>query len=110
MAKLKRALRTFDSASLTSSPQSVGAVVPFVVTKAAIINTSDVDVLIGDGSSDEDIRVPANGTVNIAEGHNVQGTNRTTDDCVFYKNVQLDITQVTGSGTGTIIINLLGIN
>lgn len=110
MAKLKRALRTFDSASLTSSPQSVGAVVPFIVTKAVIINKSDVDVLIGDGSSDDDIRVPTGKTVSIDEGHNVQGTNRTTDDCVFYENVQLDITQVTAAGTGTITINLLGIN
>ncbi len=109
MSKLSRALRTFDAASLTGSPQAIGAVIPFITTKVSIINTSDVDVLIGDGSSDDDIRVPANGSMNIGEGQQ-NFSNRGTNAVVFLKNVQLDITQVTGTGTGTIIINLLGID
>lgn len=107
MAKLKRALRTFDSASLTANFQNIGAVVDFAVSKAAIINTSDVDVLITDQSTDDDIRVPANSTVNVGEGISSYGQQRSTG-IVFHANTQLQIKQVTAAGTGTIVINLFG--
>ncbi|MDC7243657.1 MAG: hypothetical protein PQJ44_06950 [Sphaerochaetaceae bacterium] len=94
---------------MTGSPQSIGAVIPFITTKVTLINTSNVDVLVGDGSTDDDIRIPANGSVSIAEGQQ-SFNNRTTNAVVFLKNTQLDITQVSGAGTGTIIINLLGID
>jgi len=107
MAKLKRALRTFDSASLTGTPQNLGAVIDFAVSKAAIINTSDVDVLISDGSTEDDIRVPANATVNVGEGVSSYGQQRSTG-IVFSANTQLQIEQVTGAGTGDIVLNLFG--
>lgn len=107
MALLKRALRTFDSADLDGTYKNIGPTVDFFTTKAALINKSDVDVLIADGSDEDDIRVPANGTVNIGEGLHPQSGKNNIDD-VFIKGVQLTITQVTGSGTGTIILNLFG--
>ena len=110
MSKLYRALRTFDTASLTGSYQDIGAVVPFVVTKAIFINDSDVHVLITDGSSQEDLQIPDGQQVKIEEGHNATGTRRNTDDCVFLKNTQLQIKQFTGAGTGYIVILLLGID
>lgn len=102
----QRALRTFDAASLTGSFQDVGAAVTFAVWRGIFINASDVDVLITDQSSEEDIRVPANGTVNIAEL--TFPSSQRSDRPLFEANVQLQIKQVTAAGTGTIIINLLG--
>jgi len=107
MSKLKRALRTFDAASLTANYQNIGAVIPFPVLKIAIINTSDVDVLIGDMSSEEDIRIPANSTMNIGEGFGNYGSYSSLK-VVFTNNAQLQIKQVTAAGTGTIIMNLFG--
>lgn len=108
MGLLKRALRTFDSSSLTGSFQNVGAVIPFATTKAALINTSNVNVYITDGSSEENIEIPANGTVNIGEGIDIK-SGRSQTHVIFLNNSQLQIKQVTGSGTGKIILNLLGI-
>lgn len=110
MARLYRALRTFDTASLTGSFQNLGAVVPFVVTKAIFMNDSDVHVLITDGSNQEDIQISDGKVIEIEEGHNATGTRRNTDDCIFLKNTQLQIKQFTGAGTGYIIVLLLGID
>jgi len=107
MTRLKRALRTFDAASLTASFQDIGAVIPFSTLSGALINTSDVDVLITDGSTQDDIRVPANGTVNVSEIISGFGQQRSSKP-LFEANVQLQIKQVTASGTGTIILNLFG--
>ena len=87
MAKLQRALRTFDAASLTGSDADVGAIIPFTVLKASIINTSNVDVLISDQSTDEDMRVPANSTLNVGEGLSSYGQQRATG-CIFTANTQ----------------------
>lgn len=103
----RRALRTFDSASLTASFQNIGSTIPFVTSTLSVINTSNVDVLITDGSSQEDIRVPANSTLNISESMISDGNND-INSIVFADNVQLQIKQVTTEGTGTIILNLLG--
>lgn len=107
MAVLNRALRTFDAASLTASFQDVGAVVEFPVSKGALINTSDVDMLLTDGSTRDDIRIPANGTVNVGEGLSSYGQQSSTD-VLFCANVQLQVKQVTASGTGNLILNLFG--
>lgn len=107
MAVMKRALRTFDTSTLTANFQDLGAVIPFAVSKGALINPSDVDVLITDGSDQDDIRVPANGTVNVGELVSSYGQQRSTG-VLFPANTQLQIKQVTAAGTGTVILNLLG--
>lgn len=107
MAKLRRALRTFDTSTLTGSFQDMGSSIPFPVSKAALINPSDVDVLITDMSTEEDIRVPANSTVNIGEGISSYGQMASTG-IVFTANTQLQVKQVTGAGTGTLVFNLFG--
>lgn len=109
MAIFDRALRTFDAAALTGSPQNVGAAVPFVTYQVCIINTSDVDVLIDDGTGRDSIRVPAVGTVNLSGA--LRGYGQVNEPVhVFANQTQLTITEVTGAGTGTIIINLMGLD
>lgn len=106
--KYERALRTFDSASLTGSPQNVGAVIPFVTLALTIFNNSDVDVLIGDGSTEDDFRVPAGGTFSLGEALTSHGYSELTNKIIFNNQTQLDITQVTAPGTGTITIMCFG--
>jgi len=103
-----RALRTFDAASLTANFQDVGAVIPFTVWRGILINSSDVDALITDQSTEEDIRLPANGTVNVSEL--TFPSSARSDVPLFEANVQLQIKQVTAAGTGTIILLLFGRN
>jgi hypothetical protein len=105
MALMQRALRTFNAASLTANFQAVGAVIPFAVWEVAFINPSAVDFLITDLSAQNDIRVPANGTLNIV-GINYGGSR--APSFVFAANTILQIKQATAAGTGTIIINLFG--
>lgn len=106
MSKYQRALRTFDAAAITGNFQDVGDPIPFPTMKVTFINTSGVDVLITDQSSEEDIRIPANGTMSIGEGR--VKINYDNNSVVFDKNAQLQIKQVTGAGVGTIIIQLFG--
>lgn len=106
MSRLSRALRTFDAASLTGSFQNVGSPIGFPSWRGTFINTSDVDVLITDQSSEDDIRVPANGTISISEL--IFSNSERPNKALFDSNVQLQIKQVTASGTGTIIIECMG--
>lgn len=106
MSVYKRALRTFDTSSLSGTPQNIGAVIDFPVSKVAIINTSTVGVLISDGTDEDDIEVPGGGTLSIGEG---LSQNRGTETkYVFSANTQLKIEQVTASAAGKVIINALG--
>lgn len=105
MSVYKRALRTFDSASLTGAFQNVGTQVPFSTLALSITNTSDVDVLITDGSNEDDLRVAAGGTLSLGVGN----TNGQRDSLVpFAGNVQLQIKQVTAAGTGDIVVMCFG--
>lgn len=106
MSVYKRALRTFDTSTLSGTAQNIGAVIDFPVSKVAITNTSSVGVLISDGSSEDDIEVPGGGTVSIGEG--LSQDKGTSTKYIFSANTQLQATQVTTSGAGKLIINALG--
>src|SRR5690554_454376 len=107
MANLyRRALRTFDTSTLTGSPQNLGAIIPFPVSKVSIVNTSTVGVIITDGSSNDGIEVPGGSTLSIGEGLN--NTSNISTKFIFPDNVQLQIEQVTGSASGKLIINAFG--
>jgi hypothetical protein len=105
MAKYRRALRTFDLSGLTGSPQNVGASIDFAVTQASITNPSTVEILISDGSAEDDIRVPAGATINISRQ---PGENANSARDLFDAGSQLQVTQVTAAGTGTLVINAMG--
>lgn len=106
MSVYKRALRTFDTGSLTANFQDVGAVIDFPVSKVAITNTSSVGVYITDGSSEDDIEVPGGGTISIGEG--LSQDRGTSTKYIFSANTQLQVKQVTASGAGKLVINALG--
>jgi|GEM_PF-2764318 len=106
MAVYKRALRTFDTASLSASFQNIGASVGFPVKKVSIVNTASVGVLITDQSSQDDIEVPGGGTLSVGEG--LSNENGTSTGVIFPANVQLQVKQVTASGAGKLIINCFG--
>jgi hypothetical protein len=107
MAFLKRALRTFDTSTLTANFQNVGAEVDFASLQATFVNTSSVDILVTDGSSEDDIRVPAGGTFNITAATRTTGDDQETN-YVFRGNVQLQAKQVTAAAAGTLTIMLFG--
>lgn len=106
MALYKRALRTFDTSTLSASYQDVGAVIDFPVSKIAITNTSSVGVLLTDGSGEDDFEIPGGGTLSIGEG--LSQDKGTSTKYVFSANTQLQAKQVTASGAGKLIINALG--
>lgn len=106
MSQYKRALRTFDTASLTANFQNIGSVIPFPVSKISFVNTSTVAILITDGKDEEDIELAPGSTLSIGEGL-YQEQNLSTK-YIFVKNTQLQVKQVTAAGAGKLIINALG--
>jgi len=106
MSVYKRALRTFDTATLTANYQDVGAVIDFPVSKIAITNTSSVGVLITDGSDQDDIEVPGGGTISVGEG--LSQDKGTSTKYIYSANTLLKVKQVTASGVGKLVINALG--
>ena len=106
MSVYKRALRTFDTSTLTANFQNLGAVVDFPVSKVSITNTSTIGVLITDGTTEDDIEVPAGGTLSIGEG--LSQDRGTSTKYVFAANTQLQVKQVTGAAAGRLVLNCLG--
>ena len=106
MSLYKRALRTFDTASLSGTKQNVGASIDFAVSKVSITNTSTVGVLISDGTTEDNIEIPGGGTLSIGEG--IANNNSTSTKLVFPAGVQLQVEQVTAAAAGKLIINALG--
>jgi len=106
MSIYKRALREFDASALTGAYQDIGNIIEFPVQKVAFTNTSDVDVYITDQTTNEDFRIPAGGTLSIGEG--LFNNNGSSTKFIFSANTTLKIKQATASGTGNIIIHLLG--
>lgn len=106
MGLYRRALRTFDTASLTGSFQNVGAVIPFPTSNVAIYNTSTVGVLITDGSGENNLEIPGGGTLSI--GPSTDSTGGGTQNFVFAASTQLQVMQVTAAAAGRLIINCLG--
>jgi len=106
MAVFDRWKGVFDSASLTGSFQNVGDAIAFPSLKVAIVNASNVAVLITDGSSKDDFEISANSTLNVGEGE--AGNDGQQVKYVFSGGTQLQIKQKTAAGTGNIIIMTFG--
>lgn len=98
-------LKEFNSASLTGSYQNFGSALSNPCYYAYFVNESDVDAYITrDGSTDQ-IRLPSSSQVPMTffSWHN----NYVKGSYLFSKGTQLQIKQVTASGTGAIFVNLL---
>jgi hypothetical protein len=98
-------IKEFDSASLTGSYQNFGAVLTYPCYEVIFFNGSDVDVYVSlDGTTDN---------IRVASGQSLPMTgfrkySPSPDGMyLFKKGEQLQIKQVTGTGTGFIVINCL---
>lgn len=98
-------LKEFDTASLTGSYQNLGSALSNPAYYAVIVNDSDVDVYISTDGSTDHFRIPSGATLPFSTypRHNL----KTLAACLFKNGTQLEIKQVTGTGTGYISINLL---
>lgn len=105
MSQYKRWKGKFDASSLNGTFQDLGDVIEFPALKMSVTNTSDVGVLITDNTTEDDFEIPAGGTLSVGEV-SADVTNR--NKIVFNANTQLQIKQVTGSGTGNIIVHCFG--
>jgi len=101
--ELKTELKEFDSSTLTANNQNFGSALEGVGIKVQFINPSDVDVYITDGSSNW--RVFAGGTVTFDE--QTQDDQQQGSRFHLSKGAQLQIRQVTGSGTGTVVAHIV---
>jgi hypothetical protein len=105
---LSRNVRTFAGSSMTTSFQTVGAVTTIVGYKIAILNGTTTDVVITDGSSQDNWYVPAGLTYNIGEGISsfaAQGDRMASVE----KGAQFSVKLPSGSaGTGNLSIIIVG--
>ena len=107
-ALLKRQVRTFTGTSLTTSPQNFGAIVTITGQKVALVNTSDMDVTITDGSTSDAYYIPAGSTLSVGEG--VAGYGQMQYANIISKaQSQYKITSPGGAATkGTIVLTVVG--
>lgn len=96
-------LKEFDSASLTGAYQNFGTALTNPCYEVIISNESNVAVYISKDGSD-DIRVGAGVTITVTA---LRRFNTLTEAVYLYKTgTQLQIKQVTGAGTGTVVANV----
>lgn len=100
--------RKFDSASLTGSYQNLGAVTTNPTISISMFNGSDVAVLISKDGTNDDWEIPAGGTQTF-DSRDVHDNFGDMSKYILPKGAQLEIKQVSGAGTGNIIVNLMEI-
>lgn len=91
----------FDTASLSASFQNFGSVTTDEVVEMVLVNDSDVHVYVTIDGTNNDIRVPDGATVRFSS------QTPTNQKFLAGKGVQFKVKQVTGTGTGHIVANLL---
>jgi hypothetical protein len=101
---LRRNIRTFAGASLTTSFQNVGALINIVGYKITIVNATTTDVQISDGTSNDNYYVPASSTISIGEG-----VLPSEAQAPVLENTQFQAKLPSGSaGTGILVITVVG--
>lgn len=98
-------LKEFNAASLTGSYQNLGTAILNPAYSMVLSNESDVGVYISLNGSTNDIRLSAGQILPLTaySKHN----NLLQGSYICKSGVQLQIKQVTGAGTGVIIVNIL---
>lgn len=97
-------LKEFDSSTLTANYQNLGSPLSTAAKSAYIINNSDVDVYISVDGVTNTFKVPSGYSLPILQfyQHNAQSEG----SYAFRKKTQFTIKQVTGVGTGDIIVQI----
>lgn len=98
-------LKEFNAASLSGSFQNLGSTLDNPAYQVVFSNESNVGVYITTDGSTNQIRLSAGQILSLSyySRHNTY----TEAAYVLEKGTQLQIKQVTGSGTGAIIVNVL---
>lgn len=98
-----REVKVFSGSSLSGTPQDFGDEFEIPASKFSIINASSKDVLIADGSGQDDIYLPAGAAISNGEGYAQSGQNVQVQFS-FPVGTQLTIESSDGAaGTGTIV-------
>lgn len=95
-------LKEFDATSLTGSYQNFGSALSNPGVKVQFYNTSDVDCYITTDGTNNNFRIPANGTLTLDE--NTVRANADSPDYYLSKGTQLKVKQVTGAGSSGNIV------
>jgi hypothetical protein len=105
---LKRQVRTFAGASLTTSPQNAGAIVTIAALKLIIDNGTTTDIQVSDGSSNDPFYVCAGHVQTFNQ--TVRGSGMQQYASVISKaQTQYTVFLPSGSaGTGGLSITVLG--
>lgn len=98
-------VRTFDTSSLSGSFQNMGAALSNPVVIMSISNPSDVGVIISKDGTTTNWQIPSLGTLTL-DSRDIQEARGGPTRYLLNKGTQLEIKQVTGSGTGTVVVNL----
>jgi hypothetical protein len=106
---LKRQVRTIAGASLTTTPQAVGALVTIAAYKISIVNGSSSDLQISDGTANDAFYLPASSTLSIGEGL-ASGSQQLDKQASVPAQVQYNAFLPSGvsAGTGTVVITVEG--
>jgi hypothetical protein len=101
---LNRNVRTFSGASLTLAFQAVGAITTIIGYKIAIVNATTTDVIITDGTSQDNYYLPASSTLSVGEGVLIS-----EGQAPVIKGSQFSARLASGvAGTGTLVITVVG--
>jgi len=103
MGLLTVELKEFNSASLTSEYQNFGSTLSGSAIKIQFLNTSTVDAYVTDGTST--FRIPSSTTVTFDEAN--PKTSKSDSNNYLASGAQLQIKQVTGAGSGTVIAHVI---
>jgi hypothetical protein len=100
----KRNIRTILGSALTGTLQNVGAVTNCVGYKVTFVNATSVDIVVSDGTSDDNYYLPAGSTLSIGEG-----TIAPEGQAPVRQGTQFQAEAFAGAaGTGTLVITVIG--
>lgn len=103
-AYLLRNVRTFAGASMTTSFQTIGAVISIVGYKVSFVNATTTDIIINDGTTNDNYYLPASSTLSVGEG-----VLPNEGQAPVLKGTQFSVKLPSGAaGTGTLAITVVG--
>lgn len=105
---MRRQVRTFAGASLTTSYQAAGAIVTIAAYKLIIANGTSTDVQVLDGTTSDAFYIPANTILNLSEG-NAGGLQQEDKQATVPANTIYQVKLPSGAaGTGNLSITVIG--
>ena len=98
-------LKEFNTASLTSGFQNLGAALSNAAKFVHVFNTSTVDAYITNDNSTNIIRIPAGKDLPLSP-YPFYGNDKESS-FIFPKGTQLKVKQVTAAAAGAIVVHIL---